>query len=397
LFTLILWVFVYAGYTQSMSINNTGDLPHSSAMLDVNTSTKGFLMPRLSAAQLGAIPTPAIGLMVYNTDTDRIHTYTSGGWQDVSALGNDDLGDHTATQNILLNGFYLSGDGNSEGISVAANGYVGVGISPAQDALHVNGDLRFEEDNNVLIYVEDQSTASTNGNAIYVEAGDGGAGGWGVSGGDILLQAGDAYNAGGAGVGGSLHMIAGGNTLGNNSHGSVIFYTRNQTTTVERMRIQGANGNVGIGTNNPGYTLHVNGSVAGTSGYNNISDRRYKTAVLPIEYGLSHVLRLRPVTYDWRRDAFPELEFESGRGIGFIAQDVESIVPEMVQRDDQGMMSLQYSELIPILTRAIQEQQEQIESLQSQLKILQLQMHDALDPLHQASPPTYQSSLKLSH
>lgn len=385
------------GFSQSMSINATGTLPHSSAMLDVSDTTKGFLMPRLTAAQIGAIPSPALGLMVFNTDSDRIFTYTSGGWQDVSALGNDEMGNHTASQNILLNGYYLSGDGDNEGISVAANGFVGVGIATAQDALHVNGDLRFEEDNNVLIYVEDQSTASTNGNSINIEAGDGGAGGWGVSGGGILLQAGDAYNAGGAGIGGSLHLIAGGNALGNNSHGSVIFYTRNQTTSVERMRVQGANGNVGIGTNNPGYTLHVNGSVAGTSAYNNISDRRYKTDIHPVDQALEKVLQLKPVTYDWRRGDFPGLQFETGRGIGFIAQEVEPIVPEMVQRDDQGMMSLQYAELIPILTRAIQEQQAHIEYLVMRLRQLESQVQGLNPPMTPTNSASNQPFIMPGH
>ncbi len=51
----------------------------------------------------------------------------------------DNLGNHTATQNISLNGFFLSGDGTNNGIYVAPNGYVGIGVNNPQTALAVSG------------------------------------------------------------------------------------------------------------------------------------------------------------------------------------------------------------------------------------------------------------------
>jgi len=53
--------------------------------------------------------------------------------------GNDNLGNHTATQNIRLNGHYLSGDGGNEGVYVAGNGDVGIGTSNPQSKLSVGG------------------------------------------------------------------------------------------------------------------------------------------------------------------------------------------------------------------------------------------------------------------
>ncbi len=63
------------------------------------------------------------------------------------------------------------------------------------------------------------------------------------------------------------------------------------------------------------------------------------------------MLALEPVSYYWKSTP------EDGRPLGLIAQDVESIVPEIVHRgdSDDDMMGLSYAELVPVLIRAIQE------------------------------------------
>ena len=55
-------------YSQNIGINETGNLPDPSAMLDVNSNTKGMLVPRLTKAQRLAIVIPANGLLAYQTD-----------------------------------------------------------------------------------------------------------------------------------------------------------------------------------------------------------------------------------------------------------------------------------------------------------------------------------------
>ena len=54
--------------------------------------------------------------------------------------------------------------------------------------------------------------------------------------------------------------------------------------------------------------------------------------------------------------------------IGLIAQDAESVVPEIFVTDPQGWKSVQYSKLIPVLIEALREQQDQIDSLELKLK-----------------------------
>ncbi len=70
---------------------------------------------------------------------------------------------------------------------------------------------------------------------------------------------------------------------------------------------------------------------------------------------MREVLRLRPVSYRWKDPAF------GAAGLGLIAQEVEPVVPELVARgqDEAGLLSLNYTGLIPVLIKAVQEQQAQ--------------------------------------
>ena len=78
------------------------------------------------------------------------------------------------------------------------------------------------------------------------------------------------------------------------------------------------------------------------------------------------VQQLRGVTFDWK---------ETGdAGIGFIAQEVESVMPGLVNTaDTDGMKSVQYGNVTALLVEAVKEQQIQIEALQAEIKTLKTQ------------------------
>ena len=135
-------------------------------------------------------------------------------------------------------------------------------------------------------------------------------------------------------------------------------------------------GNVGIGTGTtyPSYKLQVNGSVAGVGPYTDTSDARYKTNVATIQDALELVERLRGVRYDWRRTEFPSLNFASGRQLGFIAQEVKAVLPEAVSVDKDGIHSVAYSRVIPVLVEAVKEQQQQLRARDEQLGALQREL-----------------------
>ncbi|MCB0480832.1 MAG: tail fiber domain-containing protein [Flavobacteriales bacterium] len=110
-----------------MKIDRAGGNPHNSAALEVSDTSRGFLPPRLTTTQMNAISSPASGLFVYNTDSSKHFYFNGSAWKAINELSSyptDNLGNHTATSNIQLNGNYLSNDGGNEGITIANNGQV---------------------------------------------------------------------------------------------------------------------------------------------------------------------------------------------------------------------------------------------------------------------------------
>ena len=173
------------------------------------------------------------------------------------------------------------------------------------------------------------------------------------------------------------------------------------------------NGNVGITTNTPATKLHISGgtdaSYDNTSGYLvigdinglsmvmdsneimarnngaasplylqneggnvyvggaiiNSSDRRLKRDIETLQYGLKEVLQLSPKQYYWKNRGE-----QTHKSLGLIAQEVQHIISELVHtvNDENNTLSVSYTELIPVLINAIQEQQQIIENQKQTIK-----------------------------
>lgn len=78
-FLVMLLLFCNALFAQ-VGINNDNSAPDNSAMLDVKSTTKGFLPPRMTTAQRDLISSPATGLTVYNTSKNCNETYNGSSW-----------------------------------------------------------------------------------------------------------------------------------------------------------------------------------------------------------------------------------------------------------------------------------------------------------------------------
>jgi len=89
LLIIILVQLFYANnlISQSVAINSDGTTAHNSAILDVKSTTKGILAPRMTTVQRTAIGTPAAGLLVYDTDTNSYWCYNGSVWTNFSTSG----------------------------------------------------------------------------------------------------------------------------------------------------------------------------------------------------------------------------------------------------------------------------------------------------------------------
>jgi len=142
------------------------------------------------------------------------------------------------------------------------------------------------------------------------------------------------------------------------------------------------NQRVAINTTDPTQTLDVNGTVRirsiGSGAYSTnvnraadgtlttaTSDIRMKQDISTLENSLSNVLKLRGVSFVWKKE--PSM----GKRIGFIAQEVEQVIPELVFTNDvDGYKGVNYSEMTAVLVEAVKEQQKQIEALKAELEAL---------------------------
>jgi len=88
LFTIVFILISATAFCQlgGMSISPSGSAPDPSAILDLNTYNKGFLMPRISQAQRDAIGSPALGLLIYDTTTKCVEMFGFQNWQTISCL-----------------------------------------------------------------------------------------------------------------------------------------------------------------------------------------------------------------------------------------------------------------------------------------------------------------------
>jgi hypothetical protein len=138
------------------------------------------------------------------------------------------------------------------------------------------------------------------------------------------------------------------------------------------------NGYVGVGTTSLSYMLHVNGTAYATGAAGALSDIRHKKNVEPLADDTLDVIRkLRPVSYYWKE---PKDDGMQGRQYGFIAQEVQKVLPDAVltMNNDEKTLGLKYDDIIPILTKAVQEQDKHIQTtnddVQQKLAALQARL-----------------------
>ncbi len=136
-----------------------------------------------------------------------------------------------------------------------------------------------------------------------------------------------------------------------------------------------AGGLVGVNTTTPSpfSALDVNGDIYSYGVWIG-SDKRFKKEVRTLDKALDKVLALRGTEYLFTNDEFKNKNFPSEKQVGFIAQEMEQVMPNLVRSNGGAGYTVNYIGLIPVLVEAMKEQQTQITAKDAAISCLQTQM-----------------------
>jgi hypothetical protein len=287
--------------------------------------------------------TPALDVHMNTTDTPaiRMEQNNSGGftaqtWDIGGNEANWFVRDVTGGSRLPLR---IRPGAPTSSVDIAASGNVGIGTPSPGDKLEIAG-----SSGNITI----GQLFGTSYNSIYLN-GLTGTGNF-----NFLSKNGDQ----------NLYI--------NRPSGKDIRFRENN---VDQMTILTA-GNVGIGTAAPTATLSVNGTAnkPGGGSWDVFSDERLKNINGRFTPGLSAVMRLQPLRYQYK--ANNPVGLTSGKDyVGFGAQELQKVLPEAVSENANGYLQVNNDPIIWTMLNAIKEQQKEIEQLKGQVKKLQTTSH----------------------
>ena len=280
------------------------------------------------------------------------------------------------TINSNTNNYVLTATGTANTIQGESNlvfdgSKLGVGISSPQANLDVSG---------------------SNINSISLQLRSGDANNQNDSSQIVLSYAGSPYNN--LGYAHSIKTRHNGGAASNNAIDFWLWSPVDNASTLGSTRVMSLDGtgNVGIGLITPTHRLQIKGSgttsattVLYTQNSSNTftfsvqdngdvraagditayysSDINLKTNITPLESPIEKIKQIGGYEFDWK----PESE-KTGHDVGVIAQEIESILPEVVTTRDNGYKAVRYEKIVPLLIEAIKEQQKQIDELKSLIK-----------------------------
>jgi hypothetical protein len=135
--------------------DNPGNL-NQNALLELESSSKGLLLPRMTTAQVATMTSPPDGMMIYNTDSTCICVRRSGVWRSLCAEGNGQPWSTTGNSNTDPNSNFVGTKdnqslvfrtNNAEVMRLLTNGNIGIGTTTPTNKLHIvssNNPLRLE-------------------------------------------------------------------------------------------------------------------------------------------------------------------------------------------------------------------------------------------------------------
>jgi len=257
-------------------------------------------------------------------------------------------------------------------INSSGNGYVGIGVNDASTPLEINGNVysstRFQGGNTLTGTAGGYACLGSNSSSVPIAISrDFNPGSYP----DLLVSSAGNVSIGGnaqySGTGVKSFNIVGGDYPllafynGTTLRTALISYSNNTLFhhAHSSAKWQFENGTAVMGELSGSGTLTVKADVVA---YGSPSDKRLKENIKPIESALDKVSKLQGVTFDWKQsDSILDIKED----IGFIAQDVKEVVPELVRENEDGMLSMRHQGIAPILLEAIKELKAEIEELKS--------------------------------
>ncbi|MEM6810917.1 MAG: tail fiber domain-containing protein [Pseudomonadota bacterium] len=292
--------------------------PDASAALDITSTIGGLLPPRVTTAERDAINTGtfADGLMVYNTTTDDMEYWDGAAWRSMDGSGGGGLWTAGAGDDIYYN---------------TGTPQVGIGITTPQDILHIFGD-------NQDVILESNGPNANDGADYQIFRSRSG----GIVSNDDKIGGNRFYAHDGAGFQGAAAIVAdvdgtpGAGDLPTRlefhvaQDGGIV----DEATDTPEMVIK-ADGNVGIGTETPNEALEVVGNIQYSGFLYDASDRRLKDNITPLNSDdiLSRLSQIDTYSFTMKADEEKNLE------LGVIAQEIESVFPELVSIGDDEMQT----------------------------------------------------------
>jgi trimeric autotransporter adhesin len=397
---------------QSIAINADGSAPNTNAMLDVKSTTKGLLIPRMTSSQRTAIANTT-GLLIFDTDTKSFWYNDGSAWNNMAAAAGWSLTGNSGTVNGTnfigttdnaplnfkinnLTAGRIEGSGNfntsfgyqSSISNTTGNGNVAIGFN----ALYSN---TIGSENSAIGYaaLSDNTTGNyntVNGYAALISNATGSANT--ATGFQALLLNTTASNNVADGTAALLLNSSGSN---NTASGYEALYSN---TTGSNNTAIGNGADVTAGNLTNATAIGANAKVAGSNiiqlgdgsvtaiytnpncimvagGYGTYSDARLKTLIKPLTLGLNFIEMLQPVTYLYKD------EKDNHVHSGFIAQDVEKTAKQLgtefsgVYAPDKNgkYYMLNYQDFIMPLVNAVQQLNKKAEVLQQENDLLKNQ------------------------
>jgi len=308
----------------------------------------GVAIPKVELEVIGSVSASASGSFLNANVKDNLEVggkFTLPNITDVSAsiasavAGGDDMGNHTATQDLDMDGNdifdvqHISGSGNISGsggniLGYKSGSFAYVSSSNLESNLITsNDDLRLDSSLDIILDAD---------------------------GADIILK--DGGTEFGRFKRDSSDFII--KSMGNNN--DLVFRGRDDGSTITALTLDmSEGGNAQFLKNISGSQIEASGDVIAFGS----SDKRLKDNIQPIENPLEKMDKIGGYTFDWneKQDAY------KGHDVGVIAQEIEEVLPELVTTRDTGYKAVKYEKIVPLLIESIKENTKKIKELEEEI------------------------------